>query len=182
MTEIEVGAKGIVEEDAEGASGAVVDEKGNALVDGVGGLLPAKGVGVPHGEGSARAIEGARLITEAEEVGIDRLLLVDDEAGAAPLDGPGILLKDGSAKIGDSEAEVSGDGYSEGGGLKAHGRRDDFDGGGASFGQHGPGGIFRKLAGVRRADAKNIIAESCHLENGRSRCEFYAIGEGFDLR
>src|SRR5207237_6174085 len=52
-TEVENGSPRVVEEDAERAALAIVDEVGNALVYGVGGFLPSEGVGVPQGEGFA---------------------------------------------------------------------------------------------------------------------------------
>ena len=102
--EVEVGAEGVVEEDAEGVAVVEVEEEGDVLVDGVGGLLPAEGVGVPHGEGLAAAIERAGLVAEAEEVVVEGAGLGDGEAVALPLDGGGVLLEDGAGEVGDGEA------------------------------------------------------------------------------
>ena len=168
VAEVEEGAEGVVEEDAEGAGGSVVDEEGDGFVDGVGGLLPTEGVGVPHDEGAAGAVEGAGLVAEAEEVRVDGFLLIDGEAGAAPLDGAGVLLEDGSAEVGDGEAEVGGEGDAEGGGLKAGGGGRYLDGGGAGFREDGPGGVFGELAGVGGADAEDVVAEGGDLEDGGS--------------
>ena len=181
VAEVEEGAEGVVEEDAEGAGGAVVDEEGDGFVDGVGGLLPAEGVGVPHGEGAASAVEGAGFVAEAEEVGVGEFVLVDDEAVAAPLDGAGVLLEDGSVEVGDGEAEVGGEGDAEGFGLEASGGGGDCDGGGAGFGEDGPGGVFGELAGVSGADAEDVVAEGGDLEDGGAGGELDSVGEGFEL-
>jgi hypothetical protein len=99
-------------------------------------------------------------------VRVAEFLLVDDEAVAAPLDGSGVLLEDGSVEVGDGEAEVGGEGDAEGFGFEAIGGRRDCDGGGAGFGKDGPGGVFGKLAGVTGADAEDVVSEGGDLEDG----------------
>ncbi len=68
LAEVEGGAEGVVDEDAEGAALIEGDKEGNGFVDGVSGLLEAEGVGVPVSEGLIAAVEGAGLVAEAEEV------------------------------------------------------------------------------------------------------------------
>jgi hypothetical protein len=77
----------------------------DALVNGVGRLLPTEGIGIPHREGLAVTIEGARFVAEAEEVGVGELLLVNMEAMTLPFDRAGILLENLSGDVGDSKSK-----------------------------------------------------------------------------
>src|SRR5947207_11933131 len=92
-TEVEERAPGVVEENAECAAFAIVDEVRDALINGVGGLLPAECIGIPHREGLADTIKRARLVAEAEEMGVGEFLLVNMEALTMPFDRAGILLE-----------------------------------------------------------------------------------------
>src|SRR5229473_1910012 len=125
-TEVEEGAPRVVEEDAERAALAIVNEVRDALVDGVCGLLPPEGVGVPHGEGFAGAIKRAGFVAEAEEVGVDEFLFVDAEAVTVPFDLASILLKDFSGEVGHGEAKRCIARHAEGSGVKSHAASGDI--------------------------------------------------------
>jgi hypothetical protein len=130
FVEVEAGAEGVVEEEAAGDAFAEGHDEGDGFVDGVGGFLPAVGVGVPVGEGFVAAVEGAGLVAEAEVVLVFRGLFVDAELGAVELDGAG------GEVVGDDGAGVVGDGDAEGMALDL-----DVEFGGREAG--GGGGVFR---------------------------------------
>src|SRR5271156_5934176 len=90
--EVEEGAPGVVEEDAEGSTFAIVDEVRDAFVDGVRRLLPAEGITVPYREGFAGAIERSWFVAQAKEVGVLELLFVNPKSGTVPLDRVIVLL------------------------------------------------------------------------------------------
>src|SRR5882762_3326013 len=143
MTEVEEGAPRVVEEHAQRAALAIVDEVRDALVDGVGGLLPSEGIGVPHGEGFAGTIKRTGFVAEAEEVGVDEFLFVDVEAVTVPFDRAGILLKNFSGEVGDGEAKRCIARYAERSGVESHAVRgdlgDSLNGGIAGGGENCPG-------------------------------------------
>src|SRR5262249_48625027 len=66
FTEIKCGAVSVVEKNSVGRALPQSEEKRNVLVKRIGGLLPPKRIGVPHGEREIAVVEGAALISEAE--------------------------------------------------------------------------------------------------------------------
>ncbi len=94
VAKVEEGAPGVIEENADGLAGAEFQEKRDAFVDGIGGILPSEGIGVPHGVALAGAVERAGLVAKAKEVGVLILALIDAEVIAIPSDGLGVLLDD----------------------------------------------------------------------------------------
>ena len=145
-TEVKEGAPRVVEEDAERAALAIVDEIRDALIDRVGGLLPAEVIGIPHREDLTGTIKRTGFVAEAEEVGVDVFLFVDVEAVTMPFDRAGVLLKNFSAEVGDSEAKRCIARYAERSGVESHAVSgylgNGRDGGTAGGGENCPGGVL----------------------------------------
>src|ERR1051326_6729053 len=97
LAEVEGAAKGVVKKDAIGGSAPQCEKERDAFVEGVGAVVPAVGVGVPHGEGLVTMVDGPGLVTEAEVVLVPGHRLPDAEGGAIERSGKGVFA-DGVAR------------------------------------------------------------------------------------
>ena len=179
--EVEVRAPGVVEKNADGAAGVHVEEERHVLVDGIGRLLPTEGVGIPHGERLAAAIERPGLIAEAKEVIGEGATLADREAGAVPEHGRGVLLQDVARGVADGQLELAVHGDAERGGVEAVVVGGDGGAAGPGAGQHGPRGVLGFRSPAPHADAQDVVAERGELERGAVRFGDEAVRVGRDL-
>jgi hypothetical protein len=76
-----------------------VQKKRDGLVDRIGRLLPAEGVGVPHGKRLTAAIQRSRLISQSEEVIAEAALLADGKARSIPEHGGRVLLQNVALEV-----------------------------------------------------------------------------------
>ena len=102
LVEFEARTPRVVEECCGRNALAVSDEEGNRLVDWIGGLLPAKGVGVPVDKGFVAPVKRTGLVAQAEIVLVRGRLAVDAEGRAVILHGPAgqILRNDVARQVG----------------------------------------------------------------------------------
>ena len=165
--EVEEGAEGVVEEHADGAAAVHLEEEGNRLVDGIGGLLPAEAVRVPHREGLAGAVQRTRLVAQPEEMVVWRFGLCHREAVGRPCDGQRIALEDVAAQIGDGQPEAGLYRDAQRGSTESMRLRGHRNARGTGLRQNGPGGVLGRMAsrpeahpedvGSQRVDPQDVV-------------------------
>ena len=91
------------------AAAVDADKERSAPVERIGGFLEPVGIGVPHGEGLATAVERAGLVAQSEDMLVGAKFLTDGEAAEIQGDGDRSGSVGGEptpGRIGDGEATI----------------------------------------------------------------------------
>ena len=174
--EVKAGPERVVEQDADGPSAVHLQKEGNRLVDGVGGFLPAEVVGVPHGESFAVAVERAGLVAKAEEVVVKGLGLLHLEAVGAVLHRDGVFLQDVPLEVHDRQPQLRRNDHAQRTGGKAQLVWLNRGAGRAAGREHGPGGVFRRLAGGPDSNPEDVRAQRVDSQRQRVPMHFDPAG------